>query len=290
MTKHPVIFPRLLVVVLLFTFHSVAQATELRLVSLAPSLTEMVFDLDSGTHLVGVTSHCIYPPEAKKIPKIGMYQTPSVEAIMATRPDTILALTEHLPIFPLFDEIGLRYEIFDHRSLPGILDSITRLGEICGKQEKAVSMRTRLEQALAPKNITRQSPSLLFLIGRDYGQGMISNAFAVGNDNLYDNVIAAAGCRNAYEGTLAYPSLSGEGVAALRPDIIFEAVAGDMGTAIPFDELRKDWNGLAHLPAVHNNRIHYSDADYVFIPGMRLIQLKDELMPFANSAATVETP
>lgn len=254
-----------------------ADSAEPRLVSLAPSLTEMVFELDAGTLLTGATNQCLYPPEAKKVPRIGLYQTPSIEAIMAAGVDVILALKEHAPQFPIFDELGLRYEVFDHRSLPGLLDSLVRLGDICGRQEKATELHDRLERELTPPPPGQDSPRLLFVISRDYGIGSIANAYIAGRDDLYDRIIAAAGCRNAYEGDIAYPSLSGEGVAALRPDIIAEAIQEGMGTDLPEKTLRRDWESLSRLPAVRDGKVYYISSDYVFIPGMRLLLLKDEL-------------
>lgn len=268
---------------------SIAPASEQRLVSLAPSLTEMLFELGGGSQLVGVTQQCRYPPEAKTIQKIGDYQTPNIETIMTLAPTRVLALQEHAPIFPLLEDIGLTPDVFNHRSLPGILDSLTKLGDLCRQQQTAAKLKERLETAFAPKT-TENRAKILFLIGRDYGQGTIANAYAVGKDNLYEHLFAAAGCQNAYPGDLAYPSLSGEGVASLRPDIIVEAVGGEMGATLPTEILRRDWASLANLPAVQSGRIYYLTGDYVFIPGMRLIQLKDDLQKIADAFAETRSP
>lgn len=259
-----------------------------RLVSLAPSLTEMVFELGAGDQLVGVSDHCRYPPEASAIAKVGSYQTPNLETLFMLRPDVILALGEHAPLFSRFDELGLAYSVFDHRTLPGLLDSLVRLGVICGTPEKGIADRQLLERAFRAAPNHADGPKMIFIIGRDYGTGSIANAYAVGKDELYDRLIAAIGCRNAYTGDLAYPVLSGEGVAALEPDIIVEAVYAEMGTSLPPQTLRRDWNSLANLPAVQNERVHYIDADYVFVPGMRLILLKRDLEAIVQAVAAVQ--
>lgn len=257
-----------------------------RLVSLAPSLTEMVFALGEGNRLVGVTDQCRFPPETAGIPKIGGYQTPNFEAVMALRPDLVLVLEEHAPAFPLLDSLGLEYASFDHRTLPGILESLTRLGERCGRAETAAALRAELAAAFSPPEgyDPERAPGLLFVIGRDYGRGLIANAAVVGSDNLYDRLIAAAGYRNAYRGGLAYPVLSGEGIALLDPEYVVEAVYAEMGTSLGPDRLREDWQSLNALRAVKNGNIGYIRSGYVFIPGMRMILLRRELERIAVSS------
>lgn len=250
-----------------------------RLVSLAPSLTEMVFEIGAGDLLAGVTEHCRYPPEATRIAKVGGYQTPNFEAILSLRPDLVLTLAEHAPAHALLESMGIRYEVFDHRTATGVLDSFTALGKICARRESADRLRGELEKALEPPPgyDGQNAPSLLFVIGRDYGKGLISNATIVGHDRLYETLIAAAGCRNAYRGDTAYPSLSGEGVAVLNPDVIIEGVYAEMGTTLDENSLRADWSALSNLRAIANGRIFYIRSDYVFIPGYRMTFLKRDL-------------
>lgn len=254
-----------------------------RLVSLAPSLTEMVFALGAGDRLVGVTKHCRYPPAAASLPKVGGYQTPNYEAIMALRPDLVLTLNEHAPSLPMLDALGLRHAQFDHRSLEGVLESFTRLGEICGVPEKAAALRAALAKAFLPLTPPDggERPKMLIIMAREYGRGGVANAYVIGRDGLYEKLIAAAGCQNAYTGEQAYPMLSGEGIAALDPDLVVEAIFGEMGSDIPDDRLLADWDSLANLRAVRNKRVHFLRAEYVFVPGARMILLRRDLLRLA---------
>lgn len=260
-----------------------------RLVSLAPSLTEMVFDLGAGNLLAGVTDHCRHPPEALALPKIGGYQNPNFERLLALRPDLVLALAEHAPSLPTLDAIGVKCEVFDHRTLDGLLDSISRLGKICGEEARAAAMRNELEAGFRPAPAAGERPRVLVIFGRDYGQGAIANAYAIGRDGLFETLIAASGARNAYEGRLAYPVLSAEGIAALDPDLIIEAVhTADMGTSLPRESLREDWQALANLRAVKNGRLHYIESDYVYVPGMRMLLLKRDIEAILEKAGPPE--
>ena len=250
-----------------------------RVISLAPSLTEMVFAVGAGEKLVGVTEHCRFPAEAAAIPRVGGYQTPNFEAILSLQPDIVLTLEEHFPARAFLNALGVPYEAFDHRSLEGVLDSLTKLGRIFGNSQYTKKLRNELDSAFRPPEDfdPKHAPSLLFVIGRDYGNGVISNMMVVGNDGLYDKLINAIGCVNAYTGGTAYPTLSGEGVALLDPDIVIEAMYSETGTAMQVDELRKDWSSLSGLRAVGRGSVYFIDSDYVFVPGMRMIKLKREL-------------
>src|ERR1044071_6470612 len=72
--------------------HAASESIPRRIVSLAPSVTETVFALGFGNRLVGVTSHCDYPAEAKRLPKIGDFMSPSLEVIAAKQPDLVIGL------------------------------------------------------------------------------------------------------------------------------------------------------------------------------------------------------
>ena len=262
------------------------EQTATRLVSLAPSLTELVFALDAGSLLVGVTEHCNYPPEARRVAKIGLYQTPSLEAVLALRPDWILALEEHASLFPAFEALGLKYRVFDHRSLDGLLASFVAIGELCGKAEKAAQLHDELFRALLP---AAKIPgcSMLLIFGRTYGRGGVSDVYCAGKDGMYNRIIESVGCGNAYTGELAYPVLSAEGIAALNPGLVVELLpetpaAGTMGSELADEELLRDWRQLGKLPAVRDGRVHILRGDFSFVPGTRLLLLKNALAEFVG--------
>ena len=96
-----------------------------RIVSLAPSVTEVLFEAGLGARVVGVTSYCRYPADALRIAKVGGYLTPSYEALVALHPDLVVVLPEHEDVEPRITRLGLTALRVDHRSLSGIVDSIT---------------------------------------------------------------------------------------------------------------------------------------------------------------------
>src|SRR5690348_11176158 len=80
------------VFLLLFAASGAAADAPQKIVSLAPSVTETIFALGHGKALVGVTTYCDYPPEAKQIAKIGDFMNPSIEAVAAKRPDLVIGV------------------------------------------------------------------------------------------------------------------------------------------------------------------------------------------------------
>src|SRR5438552_2712994 len=94
-----------------------------RIVSLAPSITELLFALGLGDRLVGVTTYCRYPPAALRIARIGGYLTPSYEALAAARADLAILLPEHDDVRRRVEEIGIPTLRVNHNTLQGILES-----------------------------------------------------------------------------------------------------------------------------------------------------------------------
>src|SRR5258707_1060445 len=92
-----------------------------RIVSLAPSITETLFELGLGDRVVGVTRYCTFPPEARTKPQVGGYYDPNFEAVTAARPDLVITLTEHHEVRNELGKLGLAFVTVDHTTVPGIL-------------------------------------------------------------------------------------------------------------------------------------------------------------------------
>ncbi len=140
-----------------------------RIVSLAPSATEVLFEAGLGPRVVGVTSYCRYPAEVLRIAKVGGYLTPSYEALVALHPDLVVVLPEHEDVEPQIARLGLTAIRVDHRSLSGIIDSITTLGERAGEGAKARRAADALRAHLSrPEAIGADHvrPRVLVVFGR----------------------------------------------------------------------------------------------------------------------------
>jgi len=104
-----------------------------RIVSLGPGITEILFALDLGEKVVGVTDYCDYPEEALAKDKVGGFSTPSLERIIDLEPDLILAANIHYPdLVSQLESKGLAVVVFNAKDIDGIFANIELMGQITG--------------------------------------------------------------------------------------------------------------------------------------------------------------
>jgi iron complex transport system substrate-binding protein len=234
-----------------------------RVVSMAPSLTEMVFLLGQEKKLVGVTRYCNQPPQAKALPKIGGIADPDVERIVAASPDLVLCTTDGNPREKVkaLEELGIPCFAVAPQDLAGIYAAVERIGALLGVPERAKreadALRARAERAARGKR--GPAPRVLFVVST-------SPIIAAGRETFMDELLSLAGGTNAvasYSGR--YPRLSVEGLLSVRPDIIF--VAAMEGVEKFPDEVTR-WK---EVPAFRDREVISLDGDLVTRPGPRMV-------------------
>jgi len=248
--------------------------TPQRIVSLAPSVTEVLFEAGLGSRVVGVTSYCRFPREVLALPKVGGYLTPSYEAIVALRPDLVVLLPEHADIEPRLAALRLPTLRLDHRSLQGIVRSIAAVGERCGAKASAEHAAEALRQHLArvQESASHDSrPRVLVCFGRSED---FRRLHAAAPGTVHDDLITHAGGRNALTSdAVSYPTLSLEGLMRLDPDVIVEFAAGKPDAAA----LRRQWNVLSSLRAVKTGRVYVFTDDLLSVPGPRFVRFTETI-------------
>lgn len=253
-----------------------------RLISMAPSVTEVVFDLGLGGRLAGVTRYCDWPEAALEIPKIGGYLDPNYEAILALRPGLVLLLSEQAPRRAFFQELGIPTLMVNHSSVGGILNSLTEIGRACGAAEIAEArvreLRARLDR-VKRRGEDRSRPRVLVTVGRGLVQGALGDMYISGRDGYYDQLIELAGGINAYrERTVALPSVSVEGIRELDPEVIVEMVPEFTPGGPEEKDFIDSWRDIARgVKAVENKRIHVFVGTWAVRPGPRFIELLERM-------------
>lgn len=248
-----------------------------RIVSTAPSITEMLYELELGDRVVGVTSYCHYPPEARNKPKIGSYLSPNFEMTLALKPDLVVILKEHRELGEKLRGFGLPVLGLQHNTLEGIYQSMLALGERTGAAQiaetRVASIRARLE-AVRKRAEGLPRRSVMFVVGRT--PATVEDLMAVGSHSFLNELIDIAGGRNVFEDAIAYyPRIPREEVYARGPEVIIDM--GDMGdtdevTARQRREVVELWNQMPLLPAVKSGRV-YGVADDIFVvPGPRVVR------------------
>ena len=243
---------------------------KLRIVSLAPGVTEILFALASGDALVGATDHCDYPPEAKRIERVGGFGTPNVERLLVLNPDLVIAAgLEREEVAEVLRRSGIRVLHVRIRNFEELFDAIHQIGEAVDRPQQAkgvvARMKAELETVTAQNVATRRGPRPKVFV--EIGDRPLMTA---GRNSFLDDLITRAGGVNvAHEISQSYTSINPEKVIEWNPDIIIVAPMGRPGNAAVQLSQRIGW---ADISAVKNGRvIDDINPDLLFRPGPRLI-------------------
>jgi iron complex transport system substrate-binding protein len=247
-----------------------------RVISLAPSLTEMIFAAGAGNKLVGVTTYCNYPEAATTIEKIGDTQTPNIEKIIALKPQVVFVSTDsQLEAFSkTLDEQGIAVYVTNPKTLDEIFANLQQLGQILDTSERAEHMaitltgrvsfiRHQANYARDPDHPRLEEKQRVFV--------QISNEplFTIGKESfLTDIVEKAGGVSVTRDVPTGYPTLSKETAAALNPDVIFLSDSEDN---------REPNAAFKDSKAVKNGRVYRINADIISRPGPRLVDALEEI-------------
>lgn len=250
-----------------------AQGVPRRIISLAPSVTEVLFEAGVGARVVGVTSYCRFPREVLALPKVGGYLTPSYEALVALQPDLVVTLPEQADVEPKLSALGIPILRVDHRSLEGIVRSIEQVGERCATTALANRAADALRRTLASTRRVAAGarPRVLICFARAEDFRRLT---AAAPGTVHDDLIVQAGGVNVLaSGAVAYPTLSAEGVMRLDPDVIIEFSPGATDATV----LRRQWDRLDSLRAVKNGRVYVFTGEFLSVPGPRFARFADTL-------------
>lgn len=233
--------------------------TPQRIVSLAPGITETLFELGLEEKIVGVTSYCDWPEAARGKPNIGGFTNPSIEKIVSLKPDLVIATMDgnRKDIVTKLERIGLTVYVVNPYDTETILAGILHIGDIAARRDAAVALVATLRKrlnAIRTQTQNRKKPRVFFQIGLD---PLIT---AGGGTLISEVIVCAAGLNIAEKDKARYPRYSAEGVMAGSPDIIlFAPMAQDR----EFTAVKKFWGRYGQIPAVKNNRIYPVNTDVI---------------------------
>lgn len=243
-----------------------------RAVSLAPNLTENIFAVGAGERLVGVTSYCDYPEEAKLIRKVGDTQSPNIENIIALKPQVVFVSTaSQLESFTAtLESQGVAVYVTNPKHFDGVFANLRRLGEIFGTETVAEKVIDGLQRRVdTVKEQVRQKSSVRLFV-------QVSNdpLFTIGKDSfLTDIVELAGGVSVTRDVDSAYPRLSKESALAMNPDVI---ILPDS------DDNREPNDVFVNSPAVKSGRVYRINAAIISRPGPRLVDAMEEISQYLH--------
>jgi iron complex transport system substrate-binding protein len=247
-----------------------------RIISGAPSNTEILFAIGLGDKVVGVEDNCDYPEAAKSITKIGngysVKQT-NFEQIVALKPDLFLAIKGQTEVVAELERLGIPVYVVDSPDLAGIIADIRTIGNLTGASKKATEvadgMQRRLDAVQAKlKGLTDEQRPLVFY--EVWNEPLMT----AGPETFVDNLITLAGGRNAASDTKpgSWPEYSLETLIKKDPAVIVTTF-GDAASVAA----RPGWAGIK---AVKDGRVLLVDQNIVVRPGPRIL---DGLEQFAKA-------
>ena len=250
-----------------------------RIISMAPNLTEMVYDIGAEEQLVGVTDFCKFPPAARSKEKVGGWINPNYEKILSLKPDLVLALKFHGPAVDNPKKLGIPYLVLDCQTVQDILNAYDILGRRLGREMDAKRGKDAIERRLAKaKSLARKHRpvSVLFVIG--HSPGTLDQLYGVGPKNFVDELVTWVGGLNILsDAKEPYPLISKEQLIQRDPDVIIDSIPSSEMTPQQLEAERGSWKKFSGLKAVRNGRVYTLTRDDYLIPGPTMAGLAEYL-------------
>lgn len=269
---------------LLFVFITSAAYAYDRAVSLAPSITEIVYDLGAEDKLVGVTAFCDFPPAAQKKPSVGGYLNPSIEMIVSLHPDLVIAAKNGgaKQLVEKLEDMGITVVTVEFYSIATIVDAYQKIGRALGVEQQAEEkVRDFTEQVNNYRSACAglQQKKVLFVRWNN-------PLTVVGRGSLEDEILDIINAENVTErGESRYPVYTMEAVIQSSPDIIIDASYYDTPGPAARKHMSAFWHEWPSLAAVAHDEIYILKTDFHSVPGPRTRMLLDEMAAIVHPDA-----
>ncbi len=259
-----------------------------RIISLAPSLTEVLFAVGAGAQVVGVTEFCNYPPEAAARPKVGGItpDTINLERILELAPDLVLSSGDGQdPALANLARLGIATRVLPAESLEEVMGTIDEVGALSGHAERARRLRAELEGRVDRiRGLVSRLPTPrvrvfyqvwdrpLMTTGRSYVSELIEIA---GGENVFGDL------------TQAFPQVSEEAVLVRDPEVIL--IPSQHREPVRLEDVRRR-PGWDRLSAVRSGRVHLLPGDPISRPGPRLVEVLETMARLLHPELFTEVP
>lgn len=240
-----------------------APAGPPRVVALTPSATEIVAALGATAQLVGVDKFSKYPPEVARLPKVGDFLAPNLEAIVALRPTLVIVDDVHGQAAGALHDAGIATVECKMHTLPDVKAALRAVGARLGRAREAEQVAAAIDDALdhaAAKRPARH-PRVLAVIDREAGG--LGGLISVGPGSWLDELLAVVGADNVLAtAPVRYPKISLEEILRGKPEVILDlSNGGDADLAA--------WTAI-DVPAVATHRVRALPQPYLVSPSPRV--------------------
>ena len=245
-----------------------------RIVTLSPSINEIVYALDKGNLVVANTNFCDFPESSKEVKKIGGYSSISIEKILEVNPSVVIGQNYDEKLISNLKALNINVMDFKTNTLDNIKNTIQALGTFFNEDLKAKELISNIDNSLVSLDNITKDKKILFVISPN--KSLANQIYVTGNFLYFEDIIKASGNQNAYNSTnKSQPVVNAEKIIAMNPDIIILLGAFFEGKEKELEEVKNAWRSLP-INAARNDNIYAIDKEYSGIPSHRVQYFIDD--------------
>jgi iron complex transport system substrate-binding protein len=253
--------------------------TPQRIVSLVPAVTEILFAIGAGPHVVAVSSFDHWPPEVSTLTRVGGLLDPDIERIISLRPDLLVVDASQAEVVAKAKAAGIRLYPYSLGGLDNLARTMRDLGRVAGTTEQAEAAAGQVErrlEAIRKRAAGRPRPKTLVVFGRE--PGALRAIDVSGGVGFLHDIVQLAGGDNVFgQEKREWVRVGVESVVAAAPDVVVELHYGYYLKPARVRAEMAAWNTLTTLPAVRSHRVHLFEGDKFVVPGPRLAEAAEEI-------------
>jgi iron complex transport system substrate-binding protein len=230
-----------------------------RIVSISPSVTEILYGVGAWSQVIAVSQYCSYPDDVVNKPRVNGWGSINLEQVTALKPDLVIGVDAQEPLVgEKLGALGIRSMFLKSQNLAGILTAIREVGSAAGHEREAAELAEQIKTGIdevSAKATGRSRPRVLCVVDRV--PGTLRDMYVATRGSFLDELIGIAGGESIAPPTAygyGYALITKEAILSLNPDVIIEMVQGSKGKFA--ENPGEVWRELAEVSAVRNSRIH----------------------------------
>jgi len=267
-----------------------------RIISIVPSVTQILFAIGAESQLIGIGSFDQVPEgydRTDEFARIGGLIDPDMERVFTLRPDLVVLYTSHVNQRQQLERAGIPVLEYEHTGLADIPQTIRSLGARTGRTVQAETIAARMDTRLASIRARvdgRPRPRTLLVFSRE--PMALSNIYASGGIGFLHDMLETAGGENVFEGLERenVAQVSSEAILAAAPDVIIEVRYAEHVPAEEIEDERNVWRRLSTVPAIRSGQIHFLTGNHFVVPGPGVVEATEELARALHPEAFDRTP
>ena len=228
-----------------------------RIVSLSPSVTEILYGIGAWPQVIAVSQFCTYPEDVKNKPRVNGWDKTNLEQVMALKPDFVIGVDAQEPFLrDKLTGLGVRSLFVKSQTLADIMASMGEIGRGTGHEQEATNLVAKTQAEIeAVRKAVGDRPHSRVLCVVDRVPGTIRDLYTATKGSYLDELISIAGGESiAPQAEHGYGKINKEAVLTLNPEVIIDMVQGSKGN-LGEDPIAV-WNELAEVRAVREKRIY----------------------------------